>query len=155
MLLIVRYFLMCVLLVTVVINVSRILIVRGALRGIADGAPIAAADADVTTDVVVTADVVVTGTAWCVVALPLVNMLADGWSMSRSVRRRARDRRSPGEVEPPGAPCSAGASHEAQDLPRGLDSHPPDAEVFRRAAVTRRPAPSPTTGLRGPPGRVP
>ncbi len=44
-LLIVGYFLVSVLLITVVINVSRVFIVRRALHGVADGAAIAAAGA--------------------------------------------------------------------------------------------------------------
>ncbi len=44
-LLIIGYFLISVLLITVVINVSRVLIVRRALHGVADGAAVAAANA--------------------------------------------------------------------------------------------------------------
>ncbi len=44
-LLVIGYFLVAVLLITVVINVSRVFIVRRALHGVADGAAIAAANA--------------------------------------------------------------------------------------------------------------
>ncbi len=44
-LLVVGYFLVCVLLITVVINVSRVFVVRRALHGVADGAAVAAAGA--------------------------------------------------------------------------------------------------------------